>query len=390
MQTNSVSIIGSGPAGLQTAIKLKDEGFEPIVYEEHDSVGVPEHCTGLISRTGIEELEIELESILQNKIYGAKLFSPDGTMLKIERKEPVAYVVNRTELDKSLLRKARIKGVHVSTNTKLIDARKSLDKKDITLFMQVDGRGEMRKTQFVVGADGVNSTVRHLIGINPKKESFVHSIQATVKSEYNERLVEVHLGDYAKGFFAWVVPIDKTHAKVGLGTNLGENISENFKEFLKHRFGDEKIHTSDKISALIPYGDPLTGIVKENYALVGDAAFQTKATTGGGIIFGMKAGNLLGETIAKSLTKTGNLKDYEKKLNSINKELKLHWKIRRYANSLKNEEIDALFKKLKEKGIEKFLEEHGHMDEPSKFVGKLLSNPTYWSLAGPALKFFRS
>jgi flavin-dependent dehydrogenase len=215
-------------------------------------------------------------------------------------------------------------------------------------------------------------------------------VQGTIKGEYDERFVEVHLGDFAKGFFAWVVPIDKNHAKVGLGTTLGENISENFKDFLNKRFNGEKVHVSDKISALIPYGDPLQGIVKENYALVGDAAFQTKSTTGGGIIFGMKAGNILGEVIAKTLTKQGNLRDYEKKLESINKELKLHWKIRRYANTLSNEEINDLFKKLKEKDFEKFLEEHGHMDEPSKFVGKLISNPKYWSMAGSALKFFRT
>lgn len=388
MNTNTVSIIGAGPAGLQTAIKLKEEGFDPIVYEEHEKIGEPEHCTGLISRTGIEELGVSLENCLQNKIYGAKIFSPNGTCIRIEKRVPVAYVVDRKEFDKSLLRKARMKNIHVSTHTKLIDAKKSISGNETTLFIQVEGRGEMRRTQFLVGADGVTSNIRHLMGINPGKEKFVHTIQGTIKGEFNEKFVEVHLGDFAKGFFAWVVPISKDKAKVGLGTLLGENISENFKEFVSKRFPEGKV--SEKVSALIPYGEPLKNIVKENYALVGDAAFQTKATSGGGVIFGMRAGNILGETLALTLKKKGNLKDYERKVDQINKELKLHWKIRKYASSLKNEEIDALFLKLKQKGIEKFLEENGDMDNPSKFVGKIMANPAYWSMMGTAINFFKT
>lgn len=385
---NPIAIIGGGPAGLSTAIKLREEGFDSIVYEEHEKIGYPEHCAGLISKKGINELRLNLGDSLQNTIYGAKIYSPNGTMLKVQKKHPVAYVVNRAEFDSMLLRKARLLGIHVSTHTKLIDARKSINGNEKTLFIQVDGRGEMRKTNYIIGADGVNSTVRHLMKIKTEKEQFVHTIQATCSGEFDERYVEVHFGDYAKGFFAWVVPISKDKAKIGMGNMLGENVSENFKEFLKTKYPNVRV--KEKVSALIPYGEPLKNIVKENFALVGDAAFQTKATTGGGVVFGMKAGNILGETIANMMKKKGNLKDYEKKLNQINKELLLHWKIRKYINSLSNEEMDKLFLKLKEKNIEHFLEEHGDMDNPTKFVGKLMSNPKYWTLFGTAIKFLKS
>jgi hypothetical protein len=45
---------------------------------------------------------------------------------------------------------------------------------------------------------------------------------------------------------------------------------------------------------------------------------------------------------------------------------------------------------LKKNGIEEFLEKEGNMDEPSKFVGKLLANPKFFLMAGTALKFLRS
>ena len=349
------------------------------VFEEHESIGVPEHCTGLISRKGVEELGLHLGDSLQNTIKGAKIFSPSGNMIKVKTKEPVAYVVSRKEFDSILLRKARLIGVHVSTETKLIDVRNN------TLFIQNQKRGELRKADIVVGADGVNSTVRHLIGIKTNKEDFIHTIQTTCTGEFNPDFVEVHLLDYTKGFFAWVVPISKDKAKVGLGSKLGDNISEALKKFISEKLKNARPYRYE--SSLIPCGEPLQGLTKDNLVLIGDAAFQTKATSGGGVIFSMKSANILAQTIADTLNKKATLKDYEKRMKDLNKELKLHYKIRRYANSLTPQEIDELFVKLKNKGIEEFLEKEGNMDEPSKFVGKLLTNPAYFTMLGTAIKF---
>ncbi len=379
---NNIAIIGSGPAGLATAIRLKKEGFDSIVLEDHASIGVPENCAGLISKSGLDKLKINFSGSVQNTVRGAKIYSPNGTELKVTLPTPVAYVVDRKKFDQLLFEEARNLNIHVATNTKLIDVRNN------TLFVQANGRGEIRKAEFVIGADGVNSTVRHLMGIKTTKDSFIHTIQATCTGKFEKEYVQLYLGDFAKGFFAWVVPVSDTKAKVGLGTILGENVAQNFEDFLKEKLPGVRAYAPQ--SSLIPYGLPLQGIVKNNMALVGDAAFQTKSTTGGGIIFGMESGNVLAQTIADELKKTGPIKDYEKNLKEINRELKMHWKIRNYVNSLNNEQIDKLFVKLKNKGIEEFLETNGDMDNPSKFIGKLAKSPKYWFMAKTLLGIARS
>jgi len=378
----SVAIIGAGPAGLQTALRMKEEGFEATIFEEHETVGEPTHCSGLISKGGVDQLGLNLSDSLLNEIRGAKIFSPSGHCLTIKRPNTIAYVVDRKKFDQVLLRRARLLGIHVAEDTKLIDVRNN------TLFVQSHGRGELRKAEFVVGADGVNSTVRHLMGINLTKENFVHTIQATCSGAFDEKMVEVHLGDFAKGFFAWVVPLSKDKAKIGLGSTLGEDVSENLKKFISTKFPGTRPLKYD--SALIPYGPPLSGIANEKMALVGDAAFHTKATTGGGVIFGMKAGNILAQTIIDTVKKKGTMKDYEKNLEPLYKNLRMHWKIRKYANSLSNQEIDDLFVKLKKNGIEEFLQKEGNMDEPTKFIGKIAANPKYFLMLGTALKFVMS
>ena len=374
-----VAIIGAGPVGLQTAIRLKELGFEATVFEEHESIGLPEHCTGLISKKGVEELGIHLGDSLQNTIKGAKIFSPSGHMIKIKSKEAVAYVVDRKEFDLILLRRARLLGVHVATETKLIDVRNN------TLFIQNQKRGELRKADIIVGADGVNSIIRHLIGVKTDKENFIHTLQTTCTGDFDPDMVEVHLVDYAKGFFAWVVPISKDKAKVGIGSVLGENISEALKKFISEKLKNARPYHYE--SALIPYGEPLIGIVKQNMVLVGDSAFQTKATTGGGVIFGIKSAEVLAQTIAETLKGKTTLNSYEKRMEELNKELKFHWKIRKYANSLTPAQTDELFIKLKKKGIEEFLAKEGNMDEPGKFIGKMLTNPAYFTMLGTAIKF---
>lgn len=379
---NTAAIIGSGPAGIATAMRLKKEGFDSIILEEHDEVGVPENCSGLVSKKGLDDLKIDVSEVTQNKIRGAKIFSPNGTELKVTSQETKAIVIDRKLFDQMLLKKARLMGVHVSTNTKLLNVRKN------TLFVQNYERGEIKKAEYVIGADGVNSTLRHLMGLKTTRENFVHTIQATCTGEFEKEYVRLYLGDYAKGFFAWVIPLNEKKARIGLGNILGENITQNFKDFLNQNIPNVRVFNPK--SSLIPYGLPLEGIQKENMALVGDAAFQTKATTGGGIIFGMKAGNILGETIANTIKKNGKLSDYEKNMGLINRELRMHWKIRKYANGLKNEDINKLFLKLKEKGIEEFLEQEGNMDEPSKFIGKLAKKPSYWFMAKTLLNIARS
>ncbi|MEK6902222.1 MAG: hypothetical protein AABX02_01380, partial [archaeon] len=122
--------------------------------------------------------------------------------------------------------------------------------------------------------------------------------------------------------------------------------------------------------------------------LLGDAGYQTKATTGGGIIMNCKSADILGGVIHDHVHHQTPLTEYEKRMDPVFKELDMHYKIHQYQSRLTDEKMDQFFLKLKDVGMENFLSTEGDMDEPSRFVGKVLSNPRMITLFPEALKFW--
>ncbi len=375
------TVVGAGPSGISAAKRIRERGWETALIEEHPKVGDPVACTGLISVSGVRDLGIkkEVDEVLMNQIKGAQIFSPSHEMIEIKRSETVAYVVDRGAFDRTLAKTAVEAGVELKLNTRLIDIRNE------TLFVEHKGRGELIKSRVVVGADGVNSRTRKIAGIETTAKDYVHAYQMDVSGRFDPRYVQLYFGDYSKGFFAWVVPENEERARVGLASTSG-NIRKDFNMFIQEK--NIKGDFCDMCSSLIPVGEPFKEIVKGNVLLTGDAAFQTKATSGGGIILGMMAGRVAGDSVDAYFKNNVPLKNYERNLEPINKDLRLHWKVRQFMNSLSNEQMDALFRKMRKAKVGEFLAESGDMDRPTRFVGKLLAKPSMWRLFPEAIKFF--
>lgn len=376
----NVAVVGAGPVGLSVARRIREEGFDCIVLEEHMEIGKPVQCAGLISRTGCQELKLPIDSCVVNEIRGARIFSPGGEKLEVKKKSAVAYVIDRERLDKVLYRKAVAAGVEVKLDMKLIDVRGE------SIFTKYGGRGGLLKGQIVIGTDGANSKVRELMKLQAKPEDFVRTFQMKLKGSFEDKFVEMHFGNFAKGFFGWVIPESREVARVGVGTTDG-NARKAFDDFVEKRGFEGDFY--DESSAIIPVGKPIKEAVAGNLLIAGDAAFQTKSTTGGGIITGIEAGMEAAKTVADFYKHKTPLKNYEKRLKKLNKELEAHWRIRNYLNSLENEKADRLFRKLKDAGIEEFLEKEGDMDKPSRFLGKALFKPKLWKIAPELFKMIR-
>ena len=260
------TIVGAGPVGLFLAQQLKD--LDVTVYEEHKKIGKPVQCTGLISKNIDSVYEIPQECIL-NKVKGARIYSPSGKKFELARDQDQAYVIDREKFDKKLAEGINIQTKHVS---------------DLNF-----------ESKYIIGADGPNSIVARLSGLKPIKEKLVGLQYEIPIEDYGRDFIEMYFGDnFAPGFFAWIVPAGD-RLRVGAATNT--NVKEYLDNFLKNKFEEPEILSTN--AGVIPIS-VRPEFTNGNIAVVGDAAGQVKATTGGGVYFGFKSAKILANSIKKN------------------------------------------------------------------------------------------
>ncbi|HIH17132.1 MAG TPA: NAD(P)/FAD-dependent oxidoreductase [Candidatus Diapherotrites archaeon] len=377
----AAAVVGAGPVGLNAAIQVQKNGFDVVVLEDSEEIGLPCQCSGLISRSGYEGLGLKYDKTIVNRVRGARIFAPDRTEFKVERFDTVAYVIDRPKLDKVFARDAKELGVDIWLNSSVVDV------KDGTVFYKNKaGKGEMVKAKAVVGADGIVSTVRKSMGIEAQKEWYVPGYQITGRGKFDPDFVEVHFGPWADKFFAWVIPESKTTARIGLGVT-GKNARTCLEQFMDDR--GIKAQKLDFQAGVIPAGPPVTNLVKDNVLLAGDAAFQAKATTGGGIMLGIEASNHAAKAIVDHFKYKTPLTSYQKHVEPVTRELEIHWRVRRYLNQLNDEDLNKLFQRMKAAGMEKFLSDNADMDKPSSFLKKVAGSPKMWMMLPEMIKFLR-
>jgi digeranylgeranylglycerophospholipid reductase len=371
------AVVGAGPAGILAATAISEKGYAARVYEEHSVIGEPNHCAGVLSITGLEELGVEpSDDFVQNRVYGGRVYAPDGGFVEIRDRKPRAYVVDRARFDRHLADKAVEKGVEFKLSTR-IDGLKFIEGN----CMGVRVGDDVRESWIVVDAEGAGGRLLSRSGIETGQTGTLIGYNAEVEGvDVDPELVEVWLGnDLAEGLYAWVVPIDESTARCGLGTSGVDGI-ERLKGFLGRRFGVEPQKVT---SGLICAGPPVDKAAYSGLLLAGDVAGQAKATTGGGVIMGGLCAKLAGETAAEAFdcgdVCWGRLSEYERRWRGLYEgELKTMYTARRLMNKLSDERLNRLVSELKRAGLEGVLEElvsMGDMDMQAGVIREAARNP---------------
>ena len=338
-----LAIVGGGPVGSLVAKISSLRGYKTIVFEEHEEVGIPVRCAGLVSERVIK---IHREGIV-NRIKGADVVFPNGKEVRIGGDKVHAYVIDRRIFDKSMAEEAMANGAKYRLGKKV----KRISFKDGIFSIE----GE--KARILIGADGPKSMVAKNFSMG--RLQYINAIQGYGKYDMDGQYVKIFLSnEIAPKFFAWIIPAER--ARIGLGTTE-KNLKQHFKKFLKKI--DARV---DEITAgLIPIG--LRKMVKGKIALAGDAAGQVKATSGGGLYTGLMAAKILANNIE-------NLDNYEKEyMKSIGKELRRCLLIRKFFVKLGDKSLNKLAGFV-EKNID-LINKYGDIDYPSIVIKQLLKSP---------------
>ena len=318
MIETDVLVIGAGPAGSAAARHAALGGADVILIDKKSEIGTPKRCAEGIYDHGLKWLGIEPDpQWAVQRINGGTIISPDKTRLTLDETilPEKGYIVERKVFDKYMAMDAARAGAQIMVKTLAKSILKD-DSDGSSIIVDCEQMGEIIeiKAKIVIAADGPESKVAKAFGINSttKLQDMMAGVQYEMVGVNCERmdLIELHLGAFANGGYAWVFPKGEDIANVGIG--IPGNSKRPAIEYLNEFIESYPPLNDAKAVELNVGGDPIGGMIDQiyddNLLICGDAAGQVDPITGGGIILGMLGGMTAGKVAAKAIID----KDYSK------------------------------------------------------------------------------
>ena len=361
-----VVVIGAGPAGSTVAYYLAENNLKVALVEKKTQIGYPLQCAGILSYH-IHDFNDLPQDLILNEVKGAFIHSKNN-ILKVEKKETVAYVIDRIAYDNFLVNRAIDSGVELIHGKAV-----SFDTVQGITYLEND---EKITSKVIVGCDGYNSKLSLEFGNEHK--SF-NATQFLVKIDDIEqyRKSDDDINSYVDTFicqdvlpgFIWLIPLKDNLYRVGLFSDESHKWQKEYIQgFLDEHFFYE---IKEKYNGFIPVFNQNNSLVKNRALLIGDAASQVKPTSGGGLLLAFDACKIASRHIIRSVEddSTDLLMGYEKEfMDKYLKEMNSQFKVQKSFNLLTDDDFEYLFLKLKENNCEEIISQYGDMDKQSVLV----------------------
>ncbi|MFH1209189.1 MAG: NAD(P)/FAD-dependent oxidoreductase [archaeon] len=320
-----ITIIGGSVVGGYLGSLLKDD---TIIVEEHDKIGRPVQCTGIVSNNFKDIIGIRKE-FLVNKIKRVELNSKNERFeFKLSKDD---FVLDRTRLDNYLVNKAVDNGAKLYTGCKFLDFK---DDKVITDKKEFN-------TDVLVGADGAFSKTAKISGLYGERRFLVgKQMRCKLKNDGDVYKVYFNIPE----FFSWIVPENDEICRIGCASY--KNVDVYFDNFIK-KF---KIKILEYNYGLIPKYDPFIKTRKDKVYLVGDAACQIKDLTAGGIVPGLKCAKILSDCLNKN--KGDNYESGWKF--KIGRNLWMNYRLRKILDKFTDNDFDKFLRLLRQYNVQGF------------------------------------
>jgi flavin-dependent dehydrogenase len=331
-----VVVIGASVAGLFTAKLLAERGVPVQVYERTEQLA-PRPRTLIVTPELQRVLGFAPASATVNTVHTLDLCTI-GKSVPITLREP-DLIVERAELIRQLATRAIGAGAELHLGQDFIGFARDGGRTLVELRERATARTRRTPARVVIGADGVRSHVARGLGASPRPTVTV--LQARVKTlpTSNPGIGKVWFIPQDTQYFYWLCPESECSAAVGIVDANPRRARSKLDSFLTARGMQPLEYQSALIPLYTPAPRPMHRVGNVDVMFVGDAAGQVKVTTIGGSVSG-----LLGARAAVAAITRGT--SYAAELRGLDRELRLHWRIRALMNRFSEHEYDVLLQLL--------------------------------------------
>ena len=361
-QEFDVLIVGAGPAGCTAAERLAGGGWSVAVLEEHDQVGDPVNCSGIISVEAVESFRLPKE-LIRHTLNSVKFQSPGGQWLNFDAGRPLAHAVDRTDLDRVLAGRAERAGAEIYLGHRVLDVNPGA--KSVSVRIRRDGNEPVSlRARSVILATGAGVPLLQDLGWGGSDQRLL-GVQTEL--ELDAVNVEVYLGKkLAPEGFAWIVPLGDGLVKAGL--LCPQDGPRYLRSFLDRP--DIRSRLLGEIGpiqcSVLPLGF-LRRTYRDRILVVGEAAGHIKTTTCGGIYYGMLTAGMAAEVLDGALMNDSlgaeHLSCYEKMWRELLQgEIETGLRLRRAFHLLNDFTLDKLVSLACRNGILELVHEKADFD----------------------------
>lgn len=380
---HDVLIVGGGPAGNLAAAEMAGAGLDVLVVEEHNEIGSPMDCSGILGVEAFERFCLPREAIM-GELRKAILVSPGGFRLEFALKQPIAFLLDRTRFDQALASLAIRRGARFQLGSRV--NRLELKTSGVEARI-VEGQQTISlQAKAVILAAGVRYRLHLQLGMGRPAE-IVTTAQTEVQVAPSDA-VEVYFGqELGRGSFAWYVPFARASAPMArIGLLAQRGATTKLRSFLERpEIASRLERVNPHIRGSVIPIRPLQRTSMSRVLAVGDAAGLAKPTTGGGIYHGLISAHLAAETMVSAFERGDFSAEcfaaYDRRWRKeLSRELRVERIFRHLASGLTDREIDRIFSLASVNGLMPKLTRRLRFDWHKDAIITMLKKPSLASI----------
>ena len=321
MTAYDIAVVGGGPAGLSAAYAAAKAGGNVILLEKDESIGHSIRTSGVTWIDEIEKLGIKSEHYNPIKNYS---FLSSSNEVTIRGNTPKACVLNVRSTYQHLAMLAAEAGAEIMVRSRVTNVVTTPEDRRICGLKAKTPRGDtVIDCKIVIDASGFSSYIARCLGIirEWRRYGIGAEYECYCENLDQETWVLMVGKDYSDAGYAWIFPVSKNKARIGVGVGRPESYSDPLKK-LNHIM-DKKLRPLNEIGKIqpielhygfIPNEGPRTPMVYDRLLLVGDSAGQSNPLVLEGIRYAIEYGRLAGNIAIKSVSedRSKGLAEYEK------------------------------------------------------------------------------